>query len=127
MLLENGGSGVTRGAAAQQLGEVVRLHPQELLPLLNRLHGFLVHKSWDVRIAAGLAVEAIISNMPPWDPTPVLSPGTHSYVAQNIHCQKITCLRNKVFWETTKLGINKNIRLNKASIRFCFSLHLENK
>lgn len=75
VLLENGGSGVTRGAAAQQLGEVVRLHPQELSALLNRLHGLLLHKSWDVRIAAGLAVEAIVSNVPPWDPAPTPSTG----------------------------------------------------
>lgn len=75
VLLENGGSGVTRGAAAQQLGEVVRLHPQELSSLLNRLHSLLLHKSWDVRIAAGLAVEAIVSNVPPWDPSPMPSTG----------------------------------------------------
>ena len=75
MLLENGGSGVTRGAAAQQLGEVVRSHPQELSSLLGRVHGLLTSKSWDVRIAAGLAVEAIISNVPPWDPSPAPSTG----------------------------------------------------
>lgn len=79
VLLENGGSGVTRGAAAQQLGEVVRLHPQELSPLLNRLHGLLLHKSWDVRIAAGLAVDAIVSNVPPWDPAPMPSSGMLRY------------------------------------------------
>ncbi|XP_050716674.1 TATA-binding protein-associated factor 172-like isoform X2 [Eriocheir sinensis] len=75
VLLENGGSGVTRGAAAQQLGEVVRLHPQELSALLNRLHGLLLQKSWDVRMAAGLAVEASVSNVPPWDPAPTPSTG----------------------------------------------------
>ncbi|KAK8401952.1 hypothetical protein O3P69_001209 [Scylla paramamosain] len=75
VLLENGGSGVTRGAAAQQLGEVVRLHPQELSSLLGRVHGLLTSKSWDVRIAAGLAVEAIVSNVPAWDPSPVPSSG----------------------------------------------------
>ncbi|MPC08117.1 TATA-binding protein-associated factor 172 [Portunus trituberculatus] len=75
VLLENGGSGVTRGAAAQQLGEVVRLHPQELSSLLGRVHSLLTSKSWDVRIAAGLAVEAIVSNVPAWDPSPAPSSG----------------------------------------------------
>lgn len=70
VLLENGGSGVTRQAAAQQLGEVVRLHPHELTTLLSRVQIFLSSKSWDVRIAAGLAVEAIVSNVPQWNPQP---------------------------------------------------------
>ncbi|XP_071538423.1 TATA-binding protein-associated factor 172 isoform X2 [Panulirus ornatus] len=71
LLLENGGSGVTRQAAAQQLGEVVRLHPYELSSLLSRIHTYLSSKSWDVRIAAGLAVEAIIDNVPQWNPQPL--------------------------------------------------------
>ncbi|XP_042211205.1 TATA-binding protein-associated factor 172-like [Homarus americanus] len=71
LLLENGGSGVTRQAAAQQLGEVVRLHPHELNSLINRVHVYLSSKSWDVRIAAGLAVEAIVSNVPQWNPQPL--------------------------------------------------------
>ncbi|XP_045616900.2 TATA-binding protein-associated factor 172 isoform X2 [Procambarus clarkii] len=71
LLLENGGSGVTRQAAAQQLGEVVRLHPYELNSLLNRVHTYLSSKSWDVRIAAGLAVEAIVRNVPQWNPQPL--------------------------------------------------------
>ncbi|XP_053648070.2 TATA-binding protein-associated factor 172 isoform X2 [Cherax quadricarinatus] len=72
VLLENGASGVTRQAAAQQLGEVVRLHPHELNSLLNRVHVYLSSKSWDVRIAAGLAVEAIVRNVPQWNPQPLL-------------------------------------------------------
>ncbi|KAK3864165.1 hypothetical protein Pcinc_030121 [Petrolisthes cinctipes] len=71
VLLENGGSGVTRQAAAQQLGEVVRLHPHELTTLLSRVQVYLTSNSWDVRIAAGLAVEAIVSNVPQWNPQPL--------------------------------------------------------
>lgn len=71
LLLETGGSGVTRQAAAQQLGEVVRLHPHDLNYLLSRVHVYLSSKSWETRIAAGLAVEAIVSNIPQWNPQPV--------------------------------------------------------
>ncbi|XP_068240504.1 TATA-binding protein-associated factor 172 [Palaemon carinicauda] len=70
VLLENGGTGVTRQAAAQQLGEVVRLHPHELGSLLNRVKVYLGSKSWETRIAAGQAVEAIVKNVPQWDPEP---------------------------------------------------------
>lgn len=71
VLLENGGTGVTRQAAAQQLGEVVRLHPHELNSLLNRVKVYLGSKSWETRIAAGQAVEAIVKNLPQWDPQPL--------------------------------------------------------
>nr|XP_027229580.1 TATA-binding protein-associated factor 172-like [Penaeus vannamei] len=71
LLLETGGSGVTRQAAAQQLGEVVRLHPHDLNYLLSRVHVYLSSKSWETRIAAGLAVEAIVRNIPQWNPQPV--------------------------------------------------------
>ncbi|KAB7501442.1 TATA-binding protein-associated factor, partial [Armadillidium nasatum] len=70
VLLENGGSDATRQAAALQLGEIVKLHPHELSNLLSKLKTFLSSKSWETRIAAGEAVSAILSNVPPWDPQP---------------------------------------------------------
>ncbi|XP_076043200.1 histone acetyltransferase 1 isoform X2 [Oratosquilla oratoria] len=70
VLLDTGSSAVTREAAAQQLGEIVKLHPHELHPLLNKLHTYIISHSWDTRIAAGKAVEAIVRNVPKWDPQP---------------------------------------------------------
>lgn len=75
LLLENGGSIPTRNAAAVQLGEIVRLHPYELDNLLDRLHYFITSKSWDTRIAASQAVQAIVSNLPKWEPLPVKNEG----------------------------------------------------
>ncbi|KAF3842467.1 hypothetical protein F7725_024418 [Dissostichus mawsoni] len=49
ILLDTGTTPVTRKAAAQQLGEVVKLHPQELNSLL---------------------LKAIVKNIPEWDPAP---------------------------------------------------------
>jgi len=41
LLLDTGSTAVTRKAAAQQLGEVQKLHPHELQNLLNRVRVFL--------------------------------------------------------------------------------------
>ena len=71
VLLENGGSGITRKAAAIQLGDIIKMHPYELDTLLNRLHLLIVSKSWETRIAASQAVEEIIKKLPKWDPVPI--------------------------------------------------------
>lgn len=76
ILLESGSSAVTRRAAAKQIGEVQKLHPHELHNLLNRLVVYLHSQSWDTRIAAAQAVDAILANVPPWDPKPIKS-GTY--------------------------------------------------
>lgn len=68
ILLESGSSAVTRRAAAKQIGEVQKLYPHELHSLLNRLIGYLHSTSWDTRIAASQAVEAILLNVPEWKP-----------------------------------------------------------
>ncbi|XP_073832127.1 histone acetyltransferase 1 [Musca autumnalis] len=68
ILLESGSSAVTRRAAAKQIGEIQKLYPQELHTLLNRLIGYLYSSSWETRIAAAQAVEAILSNVPEWKP-----------------------------------------------------------
>lgn len=69
ILLDTGTTPVTRKAAAQQLGEVVKLHPHELNNLLNKVLIFLRSPNWDTRIAAGQAVEAIVKIVPDWSPT----------------------------------------------------------
>uniref|UniRef100_A0A2D4HWB1 Uncharacterized protein n=1 Tax=Micrurus lemniscatus lemniscatus TaxID=129467 RepID=A0A2D4HWB1_MICLE len=70
ILLDTGTTPVTRKAAAQQLGEVVKLHPHELNNLLAKVLVHLRSTNWDSRIAAGQAVEAIVKNIPEWNPTP---------------------------------------------------------
>ncbi|RZF48832.1 hypothetical protein LSTR_LSTR003212 [Laodelphax striatellus] len=68
VLLETGSSAVTRRAAATQLGEVQRLYPHELHKLLTRLNALIRSPTWETRIAAGQAVQAILDNVPQWDP-----------------------------------------------------------
>ncbi|XP_050998745.1 TATA-binding protein-associated factor 172-like isoform X1 [Acomys russatus] len=76
ILLDTGTTPVTRKAAAQQLGEVVKLHPHELNNLLSKVLIYLRSTNWDTRIAAGQAVEAIVKNVPEWNPVPRTKPGT---------------------------------------------------
>ncbi|KAH7643780.1 tata-binding protein-associated factor 172-like protein [Dermatophagoides farinae] len=68
LLLDNGSTPLTRKAAALQLGEVQKLHPHELNTLLVKVRQYLHSSSWETRIAASQAVEAIISNVPNWFP-----------------------------------------------------------
>ena len=72
LLLDTGSSAVTRKAAAQQLGEVQRLHPHELPLLLKKVFIHLKSPSWDTRIAASQAINAVISHVPQWNPSPML-------------------------------------------------------
>ncbi|MGH0116970.1 UNVERIFIED_CONTAM: hypothetical protein FKN15_026664, partial [Acipenser sinensis] len=72
ILLDTGTTPVTRKAAAQQLGDVVKLHPHELNNLLSKVLTYLRSPNWDTRIAAGQAVEAIVTNVPEWNPVPKL-------------------------------------------------------
>lgn len=67
--MESGSSSITRRAAAKQIGEVQRLHPHELHNLLNRLIVYIHSNSWETRIAASQAVQAILENVPQWNPT----------------------------------------------------------
>ncbi|KAK3090954.1 hypothetical protein FSP39_016028 [Pinctada imbricata] len=56
-----------RKSAAEQLGEVQKLHPYELNNLLSKVHTFLHSTNWETRIAAGQAVDAIAKNVPLWN------------------------------------------------------------
>ncbi|KAF9407514.1 TATA-binding protein-associated factor mot1, partial [Podila epigama] len=69
LLLETGSTASVRATAAQQLGDIQKQHPSELFNLLSRVVVHLRSKSWDTRIAAGQALEAIVGNVPQWDPS----------------------------------------------------------
>ncbi|CAB3253146.1 unnamed protein product [Arctia plantaginis] len=70
VLLEAGAGPATRRAAARQLGEVQKAHPEELHRLLGRLMTHLRSPAWETRTAAAQAVEAILTNVPEWHPAP---------------------------------------------------------
>lgn len=83
-MLESGSSAVTRRAAAKQIGEIQKLYPQELHALLNRLIGYLHSSSWDTRIAAAQAVEAILNNVPEWKPELYVNIGSGVQIKKEI-------------------------------------------
>ncbi|XP_078169062.1 ROOT GROWTH DEFECTIVE 3 isoform X2 [Carex rostrata] len=61
-LLDTGSTQTTRFAAARQIGEIAKSHPQDLIPLLKKVSQYLRSKSWDTRVAAAQAVGAIAEN-----------------------------------------------------------------
>ncbi|XP_071151825.1 TATA-binding protein-associated factor 172-like, partial [Mytilus edulis] len=68
LLLDTGSTPLIRKSAAEQLGQVQKLHPYELNNLLAKVHGYLCSQSWETRIAAGQAVDAICRNVPKFEP-----------------------------------------------------------
>lgn len=68
-LLETGSTNKVRSTAAEQLGEIAKQHPADLHNLLGRVLVHLRSKSWETRVAAGLAIEAIAKNFVSWEPT----------------------------------------------------------
>ena len=95
LLLDQGSSQVTRKAAASELGEVQRLHPHELNNLLTKVRQLLHSSSWDTRVAAGQAVEAIVSNVGQWFPSgsssdasssPAVDAGRMTFACFDINC-----------------------------------------
>lgn len=66
-LLDTGSSSYIRTAAAEQLADVQKAHPDELFNLLGRIVPFLRSKKWDTRIAAAKAIGLIVANSD-WQP-----------------------------------------------------------
>ena len=46
------------------------------------MHSYLYSSQWETRIAAGLAVEAIATHVPKWQPHGPCSSGTHAQQTQ---------------------------------------------
>ncbi|KAJ2380428.1 TATA-binding protein-associated factor mot1, partial [Coemansia sp. RSA 2559] len=62
-LLDNGATPLVRATAARQIGGIQKQHPEELFRLLARVYEYVGSKSWDTRVAASQAVEAIIKEV----------------------------------------------------------------
>ncbi|KAL5034972.1 hypothetical protein BDV3_004461 [Batrachochytrium dendrobatidis] len=75
LLLDTGSTASVRSTAAKQLGQVQKQHPDDLYYLLSRILVYLRSKSWETRVAAGDAINAVASAVPQWDPP---SPTAHS-------------------------------------------------
>ncbi|XP_058072193.1 TATA-binding protein-associated factor BTAF1 [Magnolia sinica] len=62
-LLDTGSTQATRFAAARQIGDIAKSHPQDLNSLLKKVSQYLRSKNWDTRVAAAHAVGAIAENV----------------------------------------------------------------
>lgn len=62
-LLDTGSTQATRFAAARQIGEIAKSHPQELNSLLKKVSQYIRSKNWDTRVAAAHAIGAIAENV----------------------------------------------------------------
>lgn len=62
-LLDTGSTQATRFAAAQQIGDIAKSHPQDLISLWEKISQYLRSKNWDTRVAAARAVGAIAANV----------------------------------------------------------------
>lgn len=67
-LLDTGSSAFVRNTAADQLADIQKNHPEDLLILLSRVFPYLKSTKWDTRIATARAIGGIVSNAPKWDP-----------------------------------------------------------
>ena len=82
-VIESGSTMALKKTAGDQIGEVVKNHPDELNNLLIRVFYWLwvnfkiiVHlknPNWDVRTAASYAVSKIASMVPDWNPEKINS------------------------------------------------------
>lgn len=68
VLLETGSTPFIRNTAADQLSDLAKAHPEDILSLLGRVYPFLKSPKWETRIAAARAFGGIVNNAELWDP-----------------------------------------------------------
>lgn len=67
-ILETGSTPFVRNTAADQLADLAKQHPHDILNLVSRIYPFLFHKKWETRISAARAFGGVIAHIPEWDP-----------------------------------------------------------
>ncbi|KAM9889957.1 hypothetical protein OXX79_011766, partial [Metschnikowia pulcherrima] len=68
ILLETGSTPFIRNTAADQLSDLAKNHPEDIISLLGRVYPFLKSDTWETRVAAARAFGGIVSHAPKWDP-----------------------------------------------------------
>lgn len=68
VLLETGSTPFIRNTAADQLSDIAKAHPEDVISLLGRVYPFLKAERWETRIAAARAFGGIVASVPLWDP-----------------------------------------------------------
>ena len=68
VLLETGSTPFIRNTAADQLSDLAKGHPEEMISLLGRVYPYLKSPKWETRIAAARAFGGIVNHAELWDP-----------------------------------------------------------
>lgn len=68
VLLETGSTPFIRNTAADQLSDLAKGHPEEIISLLGRVYPYLKSLKWETRISAARAFGGIVNHAELWDP-----------------------------------------------------------
>lgn len=83
ILLETGSTPFIRNTAADQLSDLAKSHPEDIISLLGRVYPFLKSDTWETRIAAARAFGGIVNHAPKWDPN------SEAYIEKEKQLQKL--------------------------------------
>ncbi|QLG70635.1 hypothetical protein HG535_0A05760 [Zygotorulaspora mrakii] len=109
ILLETGSTQFVRNMAADQMGDLAKQHPEDILSLLSRVYPFLLVKKWETRVTAARAVGAIVQHAPVWDPNTDDTDGTASVRSGNgIGEEDLEC--------SAKIKLEKEIKIKLEEI-----------
>lgn len=68
VLLEAGSTPFIRNTAADQLSDLAKGHPEDIINLLGRVYPYLKSPKWETRIAAARAFGGIVKHADLWEP-----------------------------------------------------------
>ncbi|EGW33142.1 uncharacterized protein SPAPADRAFT_137527 [Spathaspora passalidarum NRRL Y-27907] len=68
VLLETGSTPFIRNTAADQLSDLAKAHPEDIISLLGRVYPYLKSPKWETRISAARAFGGIVNNAGLWNP-----------------------------------------------------------
>lgn len=68
VLLETGSTPFIRNTAADQLSDLAKSHPEDIISLLGRVYPYLKSNKWETRVSAARAFGGIVNHAQVWDP-----------------------------------------------------------
>lgn len=113
VLLETGSTPFIRHTAADQLSDLAKGHPEDILSLLGRVYPFLKASKWETRIAAARAFGSIVAHAPKWDPN------SHESIVMEKQLQHIedSQIIKQEDEQTVKLEQDEELRKLDASLQ----------
>ncbi|EDO18623.1 hypothetical protein Kpol_1048p54 [Vanderwaltozyma polyspora DSM 70294] len=113
ILLETGSTQVVRSMAADQLGDLAKQHPEDILLLLSRVYPYLLSKKWETRVTAARAVGGIVANAEIWNPNK--DDEDNNTIDINVK-NETDIIQTDEFQENAKIKIEKDMQLKLEEI-----------